>query len=85
MVVPRSLTVEGVPPLKTIRELLEMSQQDFASWLGLAVSTISRWERGIGQPVFTVKQFKQLLAALEDLGYSLKDLPDDLVTPAGQN
>jgi DNA-binding transcriptional regulator YiaG len=84
MVDPTPLNVEGVPPLKTIRELLEMSQQDFASWLGIAVSTVSRWERGIGTPMFTAGQFKKLMRELNRFGYSLEDLPDDLNRPAGQ-
>lgn len=83
MIEPRSLSVEGVPPLKTIREILSMSQQEFASWLGLAVSTVSRWERGIGTPVFTSAQFKKLVGALEPHGYTLKDLPDDLGSLTG--
>ena len=68
--------------MKTIRELLQMSQQEFASWLGIAVSTVSRWERGIGTPVFTASQFKMLMRELGRLGYSLDDLPDDLNHPA---
>lgn len=70
--------------MKTIREVFDMSQQDFASWLGLAVSTISRWERGIGTPVFTVPQFKKLLGKLREHGYQIEDLPDDLQSPTGQ-
>lgn len=71
--------------MKTIRELLKMSQQDFASWLGIAVSTVSRWERGIGTPMFTTGQFKMLMRELGKFGYTLEDLPEDLNHPAGQN
>jgi DNA-binding transcriptional regulator YiaG len=83
MVERNPLKVEGVPPLKTIREVFEMSQQDFASCLGIAVSTVSRWERGIGTPAFTIAQFKQLLLKLKEHGYKLEDLPDNLNSPAG--
>jgi DNA-binding transcriptional regulator YiaG len=64
--------------VKTIREdLLKMSQQEFASWLGIAMSTVSRWENGKGKPMFTPGQFKMLAEKLEVIGYQLKDLPDD--------
>lgn len=55
-----------------------MTQQEFATWLGLAISTISRWERGQSEPVFTVRQFKMLVNRLEAIGYSMNDLPDSL-------
>lgn len=74
---------EGLSPLKTIREMLGMSQQEFASWLGIAISTVSRWENGKGTPMFTPGQFKLLVAKLADLGYQLKDLPDDWSAVAG--
>ena len=75
----------GDSPVKTIREdLLEMSQQEFASWLGIAMSTVSRWENGKGKPMFTPGQFKMLIEKLETLGYQLKDLPDDWSIPTGQ-
>lgn len=79
MIEPDGLKVElGESPLKAIRGELDMSQQQFASFLGLAVSTVSRWERGQGTPVFSMKQFKLLLSALSAKGISLSQLPDDL-------
>lgn len=71
--------------MRMIREdLLQMSQQEFASWLGIAISTVSRWENGKGKPMFTPGQFKLLLEKLENHGYQLKDLPDDWSIPTGQ-
>jgi DNA-binding XRE family transcriptional regulator len=75
---------KGVPPLKAIREMFGMSQQEFASWLGIAISTVSRWENGKGTPMFTPGQFKMLLEKLATLGFQLKDLPDDWSVVAGQ-
>lgn len=75
---------EGIPPVKAIREMLGMSQQEFASWLGLAISTVSRWENGKGTPMFTPKQWKLLMAELRRVGYRLKDLPDDWSAATGQ-
>ncbi|MEM6836879.1 MAG: helix-turn-helix domain-containing protein [Cyanobacteria bacterium P01_C01_bin.120] len=75
----------GESPVKTIREdLLQMSQQEFASWLGIAISTVSRWENGKGKPMFTPGQFKLLIEKLSEHGYKLKDLPDDWSIPTGQ-
>jgi DNA-binding transcriptional regulator YiaG len=79
MLEPDGFKVEvGESPLKAIRDLLDMSQQQFASFLGIAVSTVSRWERGQGTPVFTPGQFKMLLSELETKGVDLNQLPDDL-------
>ena len=77
MIEPKEFPI-GDSPVKTIREdMLQMSQQEFASWLGIAMSTVSRWENGKGKPMFTPGQFKLLMGRLEPLGYQLKDLPDD--------
>ncbi|MEO1353826.1 MAG: helix-turn-helix transcriptional regulator, partial [Cyanobacteria bacterium J06635_15] len=50
----------GDPPVKKIRELLGLSQQQFATLLGVAISTISRWENRKSSPMFTPGQFKIL-------------------------
>ena len=79
MVEPDGLKVEvGESPVKAIRNLLGMSQPEFAVWLGIGTSTVSRWERGQGTPAFTPGQFKTLLNALSQKGLCLDDLPDDL-------
>jgi transcriptional regulator with XRE-family HTH domain len=36
--------------LKSLREKAEESQQALAVALGIAVATVSRWERGIAEP-----------------------------------
>lgn len=85
MVEQRFLNVEeGKTPLKTIREMIGMSQQEFATFLGISITTVSRWERGLGSPSFTPGQFKLLLKKLEPFGVGLDELPDDLgaMTPA---
>lgn len=79
MLEPNGFKVEvGESPVKVIRDHLDMSQQQFASFLGIAVSTVSRWERGQGTPAFTPGQFKVLLAELRQKGIELEQLPDDL-------
>lgn len=71
--------------MKQIRELLGLTQQEFAGMLGVALSTLSRWENRKGKALLSSGQFKILMAALEPHGITLKDLPDDLSRPAGQS
>ena len=47
-------------PMKKIREELDMTQAQFAVALGIDTSTVSRAERGLSEPVFTIKQVKKL-------------------------
>jgi DNA-binding transcriptional regulator YiaG len=75
---------EDEPPVKQLRQLLGMSQLQFANLLGVYPSTVSRWEQGKSSPQFSPGAFKRLLAALEPHGIALKDLPDDL-SQAGQS
>lgn len=65
-------------PMRRIREVLGLTQLKFAQLLGLDPNAVSRWERGQGTPRFTIGQVKVLVEALEEKGYGLKDLPDDL-------
>ncbi len=65
-------------PLKNLRELLGMTQQDFAQLMGVAVSTVSRWERGQSQPSFTAQQWRKLLGEMERINLGMANLPDDL-------
>ena len=79
------IDVEGDPPMKQIREMLGLTQQEFAGRLGVAMSTLSRWENGKGRALLSSGQFKLLLSDLEPHGITLKDLPDDLSRPAGRS
>ena len=79
MIEPDGFKVEvGESPVKAIRNVLEMSQPEFAVWLGIGISTVSRWERGQGTPSFTLGQFRTLIDALAKKGVNLEDLPEDL-------
>lgn len=79
-----SFDFEGEPPVKRIREILGLTQLQFAQLLGVYPHTISRWENGKGSALLSLGQVKALLEALEPYGITLKDLPDDLGRPAGQ-
>lgn len=65
-------------PLKKLREAAGLSQQELASRIGVAVSTLSRWERGKSPAMMTVRQMKLLL---KELGKTLDELPDDFGPP----
>lgn len=67
----------GVQNLKELREGLGLTQNQFAVAIGSDPTTISRWERGVYQPSFSVKQVKMLCKLLMDNGMSVLDLPDD--------
>ena len=79
MIDRKSINVDwGEVPLKKLRELMGMTQPEFAVFLGLSPSTVSRWERGQGEPAFTLPQLRKLLNELGPLGIRLEDLPSEL-------
>ena len=60
--------------LKRLREAAGLSQQALAARIGVGVTTISRWERGVSPAMLSVPQMKALC---RELGVALDDLPDD--------
>ena len=38
------------PDVKAMRQRMEMTQQEFADFLGISVHTLGKWERGERQP-----------------------------------
>lgn len=69
---------EGESPLKKIRELLGVSQEEFGRRIGVTGQTVSRWERGIWPATFTLAQIRALRREIKALGLDLDDIPDDL-------
>lgn len=69
---------EGESALKTIREALGLSQQEFATLIGVSITSVSRWERGKTPATFTISQMRAFLKAVEPLGLDINTLPDDL-------
>lgn len=61
-------------PLKKLREEVGLSQQELASRIGVAVSTLSRWERGKSPAMMSVRQMKLLC---RELRRTLDELPDE--------
>ena len=76
MITPSDLLEES--PLQTLRELLGLTQQQFADLIGVAVSTVSRWERGQSSPSFTPGQWRRLLRKMAEFNLSAENLPDEL-------
>ena len=62
-------------PLKEIREEIDLNQAQLAVALGVSTSKISSAERGLSEPVFTIKQVKKLCKLANK---SLDDMPDHL-------
>ena len=70
----KSDSQENESPLKRLREEAGLSQQALSNRIGVAVTTISRWERGESLPMLTVPQMKALCKVL---GKSIEELPDE--------
>ena len=69
----------NVPTLKQVRERLGMTQDDFATELGLSRNTIGRYERGEHQRIaLSVSQVKRLVELMKQAGMSIEDLPDNI-------
>ena len=76
--IPESTESENLSPLKTLRELLGMSQEQFAALIGVSTRTVSRWETGESRPSFTPGQWRRLLNAMANVNLGMENLPDDL-------
>ena len=64
--------------MKKLRELLgDMSQQEFATRLGVSIVSISRWENERRPMTLTLRQFKNLLKLMDEAGMSINELPDE--------
>jgi transcriptional regulator with XRE-family HTH domain len=66
-------------PFKKLREAAGLSQEDLVRLMGVSVSTISRWERGLSEPTMTVSQMKAFCKAVNK---TLDELPDSLIPPS---
>jgi transcriptional regulator with XRE-family HTH domain len=73
----KSDSEENESPLKKLREEAGLSQQELATRIGVAVATISRWERG-APAMLTVPQMKALCKVF---GKSIEELPDEFGSP----
>ena len=63
-------------PFKKLRLKAQLSQEQLAGNIGVAISTIRRWEKGQAEPTMTVHQMK---AFCETLEITLDQLPNSLL------
>jgi transcriptional regulator with XRE-family HTH domain len=60
--------------VKSLRELLGLSQEKLAGRLGVTFSSVNRWENGHTKPSpLALKQIEDLVTALGKAGKELKD------------
>ena len=69
-------------PFKKLRLAVKLSQEQLARDIGVAVSTIRRWEKGQAEPTMTVAQMKAFCKAVQQ---KFEDLPDSLLPPKNNN
>ncbi len=74
----KSQRQETNSPFKRLRLNVKLSQEQLAREIGVAVSTIRRWEKGQAEPTMTVAQMKQFCRAVK---HQFDDLPDSLLPP----
>jgi transcriptional regulator with XRE-family HTH domain len=65
--------------LETIRQILGMTQEEFANAIGISSRSVGRYENGIREPVFTIAQMKRFIKLLEKAEIDFRELPDTLM------
>jgi DNA-binding XRE family transcriptional regulator len=74
----KSQRQETNSPFKRLRLNVKLSQEQLAREIGVAVSTIRRWEKGQAEPTMTVAQMKEFCKAVKK---NFEDLPSSLLPP----
>ena len=72
----RGKAQETNSPLKRYRLNARLSQEELAREIGVAVSTIRRWEKGQAEPTMTVAQMKNFCNAVKE---KFEELPESLM------
>ncbi|MDF0556677.1 helix-turn-helix transcriptional regulator [Kamptonema sp. UHCC 0994] len=68
-------------PLKTLREELDLSQEQLARIIGVSSKSVSNWERGVTPASLGLPQIKALNRLLKSKGKSIEELPDSFGPP----
>ena len=69
----------NVPTLKQVRERLGMTQEQLAQATGISRRTIIDYENGKHQKLqLSMGQIKKIVELMEEAGFSINDLPDDI-------
>jgi putative transcriptional regulator len=72
--IKRQYAGDNESPLRRLRENAELTQEQLAVYVGVAVSSIRRWERG-DEPTLTLFQMRAFCRAVK---VEFNDLPDRL-------
>ncbi|MEY2858808.1 MAG: hypothetical protein RLZZ74_3121 [Cyanobacteriota bacterium] len=72
----KSQRQETNSPFKRLRLNVKLSQEQLAREIGVAVSTIRRWEKGQAEPTMTVSQMKEFCKAVKK---NFDELPNSLL------
>jgi DNA-binding XRE family transcriptional regulator len=72
----KSQQQETNSPFKRLRLNVKLSQEQLAREIGVAVSTIRRWEKGQAEPTMTVAQMKEFCKAVKK---NFDELPNSLL------
>ncbi|MGK7955575.1 MAG: helix-turn-helix domain-containing protein [Crocosphaera sp.] len=74
---PRKHQIQNTnSPLRKLRLKAKLTQEQLARDLGVAVSTIRRWEKGQAEPTMTVLQMKSFCDSVQ---ITLDELPNSLL------
>jgi putative transcriptional regulator len=60
-------------PLKELRQKLGLTQQNFATALGVTTATISNWENGKRSILLTLPQMEALVNMLRSVDWTIDD------------
>lgn len=63
--------------IKKVRTEMLMSQQEFADALGVAFSTVNRWENGRGKPTYKTMKAIDAFCKEHGLSYNIKTIFDN--------
>jgi len=72
----RNIAQETNSPFKRLRLKAKLSQEQLAREIGMAVSTIRRWEKGDAEPTMTVAQMKNFCRAVK---HNFEELPESFM------
>jgi DNA-binding XRE family transcriptional regulator len=73
---PKNQRIHTNSPLRKLRHNASLTQEQLAREIGIAVSTVRRWEKGLAEPTMTLSQTKKFCRAVNQ---DFDDLPNSLL------
>ncbi|MEY2833606.1 MAG: hypothetical protein RLZZ574_2865 [Cyanobacteriota bacterium] len=73
---PKNQSIQTNSPLRKLRNNAHLTQEQLANQIGIAVSTVRRWEKGQAEPTMTLSQTKKFCQAINQ---NFDDLPNSLL------